>query len=341
MNRENTGSDILIKVLATLGIIAIIVFVGWGTVALARRYAPNALSTVASAFVSLTSVFIPGDRVSVSLDPDTVASGGAFTVSFEHNKKTDGAYSLSYECKEEVFLKTSNGAVIFCNTPWTFPTDQQSVTFTAVSGKFASVSIPITVTFTPNDSSKKAVDGRATLDITNGGPGAVATSTPSVPASTSTPGTTTNPPRTPKPGSRIDTTYRFPGSPNPVSNPNGRIDLIGRILDVGIIDTNNTFIATTTFRSTNKIAVRFEVENVGDKTSPEWTFNAVLPTYPFHIFSSDTQTTLDPADKVQYTLGFDSATAGIKDFVVNVDPANEINESNEVNNITRVSLNIQ
>jgi hypothetical protein len=349
MKPEGSKSDVAIKVLATLGIIAIIVFVGWGTLTLARKFAPNAMDSLASAFVSLTSVFVPGDKVNVSLDPKTVASGKSVTVSFEHSGKNDedeGTYALSYSCKDGVSLTTQNGEIIFCNTAWNFAGSQSSVTVTAVSSEDATVNVPITVTFTPDDSDKKEIKGEAALKITNGGKSA-ATSTPETSATTTstTPVTPRPNPATPKPrtpGTSTNGVYIIPGSAGTVSNPNGRVDLVARIIEVGVIGSDNVFVATSTHRLGTKIAVRFEIENIGDKTSPEWNFNAALPTYPFHIFHSDMQPVLTPGDKIQYTLGFDSAQAGYnKEFTVNADPANGVNESNETNNIVKATFSIQ
>jgi hypothetical protein len=88
-----------------------------------------------------------------------------------------------------------------------------------------------------------------------------------------------------------------------------------------------------------RIAVRFAVENLGTRTSPQWTFNAVLPTYPGNIFSSPSQQALGPGDRIEFTLGFDSvidADTGV--LTVNVDPAGSINESTKANNIIHYTV---
>src|SRR3989344_2445278 len=84
------------------------------------------------------------------------------------------------------------------------------------------------------------------------------------------------------------------------------IDLSARVVKTGVVDMAGQFIATSSIRFGERAAVQFEIINFGNIPSGTWTFNAVLPTIPNHIFGSDTQTSLRPRDKALYTLGFDN-----------------------------------
>lgn len=140
-------------------------------------------------------------------------------------------------------------------------------------------------------------------------------------------------------GEREDGTY--PVTSINVSNPNGQIDLAVQILGTGIITTDTgTFIAVSPINTSQKGAVRFEVINLGGKESGSWTFNAVLPTYPRHIFHSTSQKSLLPGDRIEFTLGFDQVNGNVSEDIVtiNVDPSGSIQESSKTNNIIQKTI---
>lgn len=134
-------------------------------------------------------------------------------------------------------------------------------------------------------------------------------------------------------------TLQLINPPEPV-NDIGKPDLAVKVLETGSVDkATNVFTATTSLRSTDRIAVRFSVENLGTKETGSWYFNAVLPTYPSHIYSSNSQMSLKPGERIEFTLGFDSVEK--KDgnaVIINADPANSVFEASEENNIARVTI---
>ena len=116
-----------------------------------------------------------------------------------------------------------------------------------------------------------------------------------------------------------------------------------RIISVGGIDpATNIFTAKESIVITERAAVRFEIVNIGTKRADGWSFNAVLPTFPSHIFSSESQQALGPGDKIEYTLGFDqfdiNQTEGV--IAIYVDPTNSINEPNKDNNLGKATIKI-
>ena len=128
-----------------------------------------------------------------------------------------------------------------------------------------------------------------------------------------------------------------------ISNQNGQVDLIVRIIDTGVIDANNVFTPTSSFKVTDQGAIRFSVTNIGSKTSDNWTFNAVLPTFPMHIFHSTSQNALAPGDRIDFTLGFNQLSPRLTQGVItiNVDPTGSIrNEFNRDNNIVQATITI-
>ena len=144
----------------------------------------------------------------------------------------------------------------------------------------------------------------------------------------------------PKAGVKTEKTIVYYSAEPTTSNPSGSIDLEARILEIGFVDKNtNLFTASSSPSANLRIAVRFEVINKGTKVSGSWSFNAVLPTMPFHIYSGDSQQSLMPGEKIEFLLGFDSIERK-KDaeFILNVDPTGRVVESNEWNNIVKVTI---
>lgn len=144
-------------------------------------------------------------------------------------------------------------------------------------------------------------------------------------------------------GQEINDTYMFSDGNIVISDPNGFVDLSVIILRTGILDkTTNEFIATSSIQLSDRVAIQFEVINEGTKTSDGWAFNAVLPTFPHHIFQSKGQQALGPGDRIEFTLGFDSvAGLGEREIIINVDPTGSINESTKSNNIVKVIVIVE
>lgn len=164
-----------------------------------------------------------------------------------------------------------------------------------------------------------------------------------------TPVTTYHPPVTTRPSGTITagvpTTHTYPGystsGGSVVSNPNGKPDLFVTIISYGTLDksTNAYTATTTTISRSERIAIRFEVWNKGDKTNPTWRLNGYLPTYPTQIFNSDEQQAINPGDKIEYTLGFDQMQDQRQNTVkIEVDPSGLVNESNETNNVAQIII---
>jgi len=329
-----------VRVFAVFGFIAII-FVGmWGSVQVARNV-PGAFSSLAAAVASFTSIFVPaGEVISLSAPSLSVQEGIPVTISWNHAKKSvDGSYVFRYNCVDGVSFTTGNASTtVFCNVPLNFVNENNSITLTPVSNANRFVDVQVFIDFIPNGASKATVTGQTTLTVEN-----TAISTSPVVTTPTTPVVVTPTPTTPRPvtpGTETRNTYPLTGGG--VSNPNGYVDLSVRIIEIGVVDkTTGAFTASSTPSRTNtRIAVRFAVENLGTKTSPQFDFNAVLPTLPSNIFSSPLQQELAPGDRIEFTVGFDSFDPGKVDgiFIVNVDPSGRINERNKDNNITRYTI---
>lgn len=270
---------------------------------------------------------------------------------------TDSGLKLgeTFACGEEITLSQANA--------------EDSVWLIASAATKRTTNLSLSITYVPSATTSKsvsavttiAVENQSVLASTNGDvivPSKPSTTTPAVPAEPKpvTPPKVTPPTKpTPPPviavappttytiptettaGTRTEQTYVVTTTP---TVPNTPTDLSVRIIETGIIDKlTNTFVATTTPKATDRVAVRFEVINLGGKTSPMWRFNAVLPTFPSNIFTSADQQALASGDRIEFDIGFDSVSqSSDRTVVINVDPTNSVQESNKTNNIARVKL---
>jgi len=323
-----------VRVLAVVGFIAIIIGGLWGSVWVARAV-PGAFSALASAIVSVTSVFVPADEaITLSLPSATVQSGQSFVLSWNHARKsTEGVYTLNVRCADGVLFTTPTNAGTFtdvpCETSFDFLNANDSVVLTAYSKNNRLADVVLTVEFTPDGASTATVSGSATLTIEN----------------TAAPGTTSGGTTARTPGTETTSIDVFGVTGPAASDPNGYIDLSVRLIEVGLVDkaTGKFTASSTPSRSIigMRVAARFAVENKGTRTSDQWTFNAVLPTFPMHIYSSPTQAALGPGDRIEFTLGFDSFeedNEGV--LVINADPTRRINEPDKDNNILRQTITV-
>lgn len=334
-----------VRTLAIIGFLALVGIGMWGSVTVARAV-PGALQNIAAAVVSFTQIFIPASETITLSAPLTTPSGQPVTISFSHeDKNTDGSYTFRFNCVEGVAVTSGqNGATesIFCNVPFHFINTANTITITPDSSANRFVDIEVFIDFTPNGAATPTVTGSTALTIENEGvTGSPATLTPNQPAAT-TPTVPTAPSAPRAPGQSTSNTYPITGTVA-VSNPNGFVDLTARVIEVGVVDkTTGAFTASSTPQrvpQNARVAVRFAIENNGTKTSPEFAFNAVLPTYPAHVFSSPMQQALGPGDRIEFTLGFDQfidATQG--EVTINIDPTGRINEPNKVNNIIKYTV---
>lgn len=342
-NEQNKSpfGNAIVRTLAIFGFLAVIVVGMWGSVQIARGI-PNAFSSLASAVVSFTSIFVPaGETISLSPPSLTVESNNPITISWFHEKKSvDGSYVFRYNCVNDAYfaspVATGTPTTVYCNVPFNFINTNNSITLTPISTSNRFIDVQVFIDFIPNGASQATVTGQTTLTIVNTG----VTVSPGTIPTTPTPTT----PTTPRPVIQgPETSGIYPIGGTPASDPNGYVDLSVRIIEVGVVDkTTGAFTASSTPSRTNtRIAVRFAVENIGTKTSPQFDFNAVLPTQPSNIFSAPMQKELAPRDRIEFTVGFDSFDSTNPDglFIVNVDPSSRINERNKNNNIVRYTIN--
>jgi hypothetical protein len=122
----------------------------------------------------------------------------------------------------------------------------------------------------------------------------------------------------------------------------GKADLVVRVLDTGIVNrSNGTYTPASTVGSNDRVAVRFEVQNVGTEATGSWRFQANLPTNDSNNvnFNSDTQVSLLPGQKATFTVAFENVkSAGNNTVTITVDSNANVSEANENNNSTTANI---
>jgi hypothetical protein len=324
-----------------LGIVVIILLIV-GSAWTLREVVPSfsrTFSSLGAALSAFTHIFIPAEQLSLTAEPPVALSGEAIKLSWTHvSKREEGTYSLSYPCQTGVYLglKTESGdSTLLCDTESGIKSTDNTLDIVAYSERDGSLEFPISLSYT-HPSGKPPIS--TSLSVILIGSGAKVER----PKETKAPVKESNvtKPEAHTPGSRTEKTYTLGASSTPTAVIGGKPDLVPKILEVGVIDkTTNVFTATSSLFVGDRIAVRFEVENIGTADSGNWQFSAVLPTIPMHIFESEGQQSLAPGDRIEYTLGFDNVEPNVDGrFVVNVDPTSSVPEASDINNIASTTI---
>lgn len=334
---RNKAKETGMKMLAAVGIIAVLVFFAFGAIRVGKSL-PEVWSRLTAAAVSLSSIFTPADRLTAEA-PESVQSGETFELSWTRRHTGAGTYTLSYACDDKTSVKAENTVGTFentfCDTPFNFGGATSSMRLIAVT-RASETTLTITVAFAPENASGSILSDSVAVVVNN--PSATNAGEENTTEASTTPAETKQTTAR-KAGTEQNKTYIIGGGRVPHS-ADTHPDLAVVILAVGSVNRmTNEFTATSSIRYTDRGAVRFSVENIGGKTSGPWSFAAVLPTLPLYTFNSEPQRALEPGDHIEFTLGFDSIDKnGTGKITVNADPANSVNETAETNNIASANL---
>jgi hypothetical protein len=148
-------------------------------------------------------------------------------------------------------------------------------------------------------------------------------------------GTTVTPPPT-------YTVVNVPGSGTVTSDPNGEVDLRVSLVALGTSDNirGDDFTETDNFDEDDYITIKFEVRNIGTKTSDDWEYEAKLPTSPSYTYDSKEQDGLRPGDRIEFTLTFEDPSDRKNEIVITVDPDDDTDDDNRSNNRLVVDVEI-
>lgn len=168
--------------------------------------------------------------------------------------------------------------------------------------------------------------------------GAVATSTPLTPVF---PGE--QPPAT-TPVAGTPTTITVPVQVPASTNYSGLPDLAIENVQTGYLRTDDV----SSFRASNEVpdgekgAVKFTVINRGTNVADDFDFDFRINTSPSISKNYKVSRNLRPQERIEYTLWFDRVSArDNRTITIDIDPDNDVAESNERNNEDTVSIDIE
>jgi len=324
--------SLLTKILAIIGFSATVLLIVWLIVEGAKRL-PEGFSSLANIAETIHD-YKPLTEIVLTTDKEVVNSGESFVATWSDVHQS-GTYTLEFTCKEGITITaqgTNRDALPFsCDEAISFPATTHKISITASSTKerFSNVTFKISFTDTEN---KSTLTDTATVRVVNatipfGENRPEETERPQPEETKPTAPTQPNP--TPQP--IVTTVY-------PQSDPNGFIDLKVATLGAGTL-VNGIFVPTAQYHRDTRNAIKFDIKNIGTKTSGTWTFTTRLPSGV--VYESEPQIPLKPLEHVEFTLGF-----GIEDedddsakITTTVSTKHDTNEANNTSVWTVVIIN--
>ena len=297
--------DLLLKPLAILGLLAVL-----GVIIFSISSITKDNSYLSSASVTLSSFFNKKENLFINADSLNQKSGEIFDIFFSRrNSDAQGFYSFIYPCFDGFYFESINDSnnteKISCGIPFNIRNTDSVIKLRANSIKSRYVDMPATISFTPNGKSTPTDSASVTLSISN------------------------------------ENISDNKETSIPPTNQNLKTDLKITVVEIGILDkATKEFIKSNSIGRGDTVAVRFNVENIGSKSSGLWRFNATLPTYPPRAFNSETEASLAPQSGMEFTIGFGQVKEGKQVVKFLVDPDNAISEISEENNTVSVEIKI-
>ncbi len=324
----------ILKSLAIAGLLGIIVAIAWLAIQIVNVF-PAALTSLVGVASSVYN-YNPLETRSITLKEQStlVNASEGFSVSWD-TPRVSGTYTFLYPCIDGVSISLSTQEKTFsdltCATEYDLGTTD-SVTLFVNTSRERFTTLDYSIAFYRQNSTTKAAQTTASVTVVNTAIDSNATSsTASSTASTASttaevpnevivpkPETTESevnvPTNTPKPVTKPAVTVTpQPTTPEyiytyaiPVSKPDGTPDLSVSIAGLGFIDSNQKFIRTDTITKGKAGAIQFIVHNLGDKTSPTWSYEATLPGNT--TYQSDRESALRPNERAIITVSYEAVT---------------------------------
>ena len=325
MNEQPVFKTVLTKVLAIVGFFVTLALLVWLAIEGGKR-APGAFASLASLVDGMNRSGV--HELTLATEKSVVNSEESFQISWT-DMRTPGEYVFSYTCTEGVDLhvREENDELrqIPCTSTLTLPGSVHGLFLTLTSDEMRFIDVPLSVSF-KNQKTGVTMTSDTKVTVVNAMipvGGVVTVPTPVAPSGP-----------TPAPAREAVAQTNAP-IPKPVysiivpkSDPNGFVDLKTTFVSIGTI-TNGVYTPAPTYDRTKENAIRFDVKNVGTKTSGAWTFRTILPTG--EIYESDGQEGLKPQERIEFTLGFHlpEKTGGIVEITTTAYTKGDTNPSND------------
>ncbi len=314
MNNIQGFRALVIKTLAIVGFMATAVLIVWLAVQ-GLKHLPAAFGSLASIAETIRE-YRPAKDLTLATEKTVVNSGESLVLSWTDMKETDGTYSLRYSCASGVTLevRTHEGDLTSLTCTETLPLreDVQTLTVNVISTEARFIDVPVTLTFTSERTETKESTAKVTVvnaSVPSGVLVEVTETTPEVVLPTIP--VIVEGPKTETPAVSAPTQALV----YPTSNPYGFTDLSVSTLGIGTIE-HGVFTYTAGYEDNERSVIKFEVKNIGTKTSNTWLFRSILP--DGDIYTSPIQLALKPGERIEFTLAFDFEDNSRRDDFVKI-----------------------
>jgi hypothetical protein len=323
-----------VKMLAVVGFVGVIIAIAWLAVKIVNL-APAALSSLAAVAGGLYRDWWPHPALVVEASAERIGVGEELRLRWD-KKDRDGAYVFSYVCREGLeaeMVVAGERRPILCNAVHNLG-NVNELALLLSSEKEREAEFSYLVGFLPPNEREPRSEGGGSVTVLNEAvpsrDGARAgTEAPNVePSPAPDEGVVdeivaTPPAVVPPTPPIIRYVYQMP-----VSNPHGYTDLSVRFLEIGTL-VGERFFPAFAIPTGSQGAVRFEVRNIGTKTSAEWSYRAELPGLGEH--RSPAQAPLKPNERAVITLGFPApkSVSGLERAIVAINAAGDNNPHND------------
>lgn len=333
---EQKKNGFTLKSLAVVGFISIIVLIAWLSIQLVH-IVPGAFSSLATLAESVNRQSERVDRATEDTIPLHITSnttlsntGEPVTLSWGE-PNVPGTFTFSYACTNGIAVDLTDVEglrSIDCETNYNIG-NVTSLTIAVDSEKERYADLQYTVSFLGTNDTSPRASGNASLTVINsdiknilvGEPeeetAPLWTDTETVASEQEVSETQTN--TQPEESYTQEFVYTVP-----VSDPNGRVDLSVRFLNLGTI-VGNTFFPGAV-KQNESGAVQLEVHNLGTKTSEMWDLSMTLPSGS--TYTLDDQTPLKPNEIATVTIGFPTGNDSSYTCVVTISTQADTNTLN-------------
>lgn len=337
MNETHDAKTAVIKTLAIVGFLAVALAFIWVLVQ-GVRVVPGAFASLASIAESIQN-YRPITELSIATEKSIVNSNESFQINWTDMKR-HGTYHFSYTCTEGVILNVRGGdgdlVTIPCTEKLSLPEDVHGLFLSIESAQSRFSDVSYSIAFETEDG-ETLVERTDKITVVN----ATIPTTTVITENTDTEDTpvVAVKPTTPKPVvPRPVVAAPIAAAPVvthtevtfiPQSYAHGFTDLKATFIGIGTMN-GNTFVPQANYDRDERDGLKFEVKNIGTKTSDAWTFTATLPSGV--TYTSEKQTGLKPNEKVVFTLGFtmdDTDKAKTTTLKVDTDVKNDTNDKND------------
>lgn len=343
---ENEGlSSKIIKWIVVAGILIVLLIASIAIV----KLVPKAISKISGAAVFLGQ---GGSDLAVGTNKSSVRSEDSFSVTWKGKEYENEVYrSVSFKCVSGITVeyKSTNGMKpVICDTVFPLPnTPEGSFPFVVTSLLSEKEELPFVISVTDKLENKVIVSNASSVDIFPKGSGNDAPPSDYTPdysdpnpntgtvtstnSGTGSKDTTKTPPKTTTGGTGWGGNTSSGGYGTYYTGvETGNPDLRLVLTNVYVTDrqTGNNK-STSNIYSGDRITARFQVTNIGTRSSGLWVLNAQIPSSNAadRSYTSGYQPSLTPGSVYEMVIGFDSYD-GNGDLVLTASNNNDANSSN-------------